>query len=132
MLQGKWEEVKQCFSFSFHWPPNIETFQGPLSIGIFHWSLNIETFHWPPSWDFFSPPSFSFSLKGEFESFGALFFKHNFQFEFWKYLFLQPSLGRKKWLILVDDGKRESRLDLYSIFERMEGSKDNVGSLKFF
>jgi hypothetical protein len=33
---GKWEEVKKCFSFSFffsfHWPSNIGTFQGPRSI----------------------------------------------------------------------------------------------------
>ncbi len=99
-----------CFSFSFHWPSNIGTFQGPpnirifqrpLSIGTFHWppstrtfqgSQNIGTFHWPPSTKTFqgpqsigtfhwppssnllSPPSFSFSLKGKFESFGVLFF----------------------------------------------------------
>jgi hypothetical protein len=38
-------------------------------------------FHWPPSWDLESPPSFSFSLKGKFKSFGAFFFGHNFLFK---------------------------------------------------
>jgi hypothetical protein len=31
---------------------------------------------------------------------------------------------------LVDDGKRESRLDVYSTFKRMEMNRDSVGSLK--
>jgi hypothetical protein len=31
---------------------------------------------------------------------------------------------------LVDGGKRENRLDVYSNFERMEMSRDSVGSLK--
>jgi hypothetical protein len=31
---------------------------------------------------------------------------------------------------LVDGGKRESRLDVCSIFEKMEMSKDSVESLK--
>jgi hypothetical protein len=44
-LGGKWEEVKMCFSFSFHWPPSIGTFP------------------WPLSWDLPSPPSLSFFLK---------------------------------------------------------------------
>jgi hypothetical protein len=34
-------------------------------------------------------------------------------------------------LVLVAGGKRENRLDVYSIFERMEASRDNVWSLKF-
>ncbi len=40
-------------------------------------------------------------------------------------------MGREAWLILVDGGKKDNRLDVYNIFERMEVSKDSVGSLKF-
>jgi hypothetical protein len=47
-------------------------------------------------------------------------------------LFLQLSLGGKKWLVLVDGGKKENRLDDCSTFERMEVSRDNAESLKFF
>jgi len=57
---------------TFHWPPSIGIFQGPPNNG---------TFHWPLSWDLPSPPSFSLSLKGEFGSFRAFFFQHNFRFE---------------------------------------------------
>jgi hypothetical protein len=45
-------------------------------------------------------------------------------------LFLQPSLGGEKWLVLVDDGNRENRLDDNSTFERMEVNRDSFGSLK--
>jgi hypothetical protein len=45
-------------------------------------------------------------------------------------LFLQFFLKRGKWLILVDGGKRENRLDDCGIFERMEVSRDSFGSLK--
>ncbi len=125
---------KRCFSFSFQGPPSIETFQGPLSIetfqgprniGTFQGPPNIGTFHWPPNWDLPSPP-----LKGKFGSFGAFFSGHNFQFKSWEYLFPQPSGGGKKWLILVNGGKSESRLDVCNTFERMEVNRDNVGSLK--
>ncbi len=34
--------------------------------------------------------------------------------------------------MLVDGGKKESTLDVYSTFERMEVSRDKVGSLNFF
>jgi hypothetical protein len=109
-----------------HWnlsrPLSNGTFQGPPNTGTFHWSL---------SWDLPSPPSSSFSLKGKFESFGVLFFRHNFQFESWKYLFLQLSLGGEQWLVLVDGGKRKNKDDC-GTFERMEVSKDNVGSLKSY
>jgi hypothetical protein len=54
-LGGKWEEVKRCFSFTFHWPPSFGST--------------------------FTPPHFSFFLKGKFESLTTLFFSgHNFQF----------------------------------------------------
>jgi hypothetical protein len=46
-------------------------------------------------------------------------------------LFLQPSLGGEEWLILVDGEKRESGLDVYSNFERMQMSTNSVESLKF-
>ncbi len=140
MLGGKWEEVKRCFSFSFHWPPNIGTLQGPPnietfhwppSIATFHWPPGIGTFHWPPSWDLPSPPSFYFSLEGEFGSFGAFYFGNNFWFESWEYLFLQPSLGGEEWLVFIDGEKRESGLDVCSTCERMEMNRDSVGSLKF-
>jgi hypothetical protein len=39
-------------------------------------------------------------------------------------------LGREKKLVLIDGGKRESILDVCSTFERMEMSRDSVGSLK--
>ncbi len=45
-------------------------------------------------------------------------------------MFPQPSLGGEEWLILIDGGKRENRLDVYGTFERMKVSKDSVGSLK--
>jgi hypothetical protein len=32
--------------------------------------------------------------------------------------------------VLVDGGKKENRLGDYNIFERIEVSRDNVGSLK--
>jgi len=105
LLGEKWEEGETCFSFFVHWPPNNGSFQGPPSNG---------TFHWPPNWDIFSPPSFSFSLKGEFGSFEALFSRHNLWFKSWEHLFPQPSLGGKEWLILVDVGKRGNRLDVYN------------------
>ncbi len=104
------KKLKNCFSF--HWPPNIRTF------------------HRPPSWGLPSPPSFSFFFKGEFESFGALFSGHNFRFESSENLFLQLSLGVEKWLVFVDGGKRENKLDDCGTFERMKVSRGNVGSLK--
>jgi hypothetical protein len=80
------EEVKRCFSFTFHWPPSME-----LSIGHQTWNLpmatKLGTFHWPPSMELsighqaLDPPSFpfSFSLKGELGSLGALsYLKDNF------------------------------------------------------
>jgi hypothetical protein len=73
------EEVKRCFSLTFHWPPSLKH-----SIGHQTWNLLLATkhgtFHWPPSMepsidhqalDSLSPP-FSFFLKGELESLGAL------------------------------------------------------------
>jgi hypothetical protein len=39
-------------------------------------------------------------------------------------------LRGKKLLILVDGGKRESRLDVCSTFEKMEVNRDSVVSLK--
>jgi hypothetical protein len=62
--------------------------------------------------------------------FGDFFFKDNFRFKPWEYLFPQPSLVEKKWLVLVDGRKKETKMDVYSSFERMEVNKDNVGSLK--
>jgi hypothetical protein len=47
-----------------------------------------------------------------------------------KILIPTTSLGRKEWLVLIDGGKRENRLDDYGTLERMEMSKDNFGSLK--
>ncbi len=74
LLGGKWEEVKKCFSFTFHWPPSLEpsidhqAWNLPLrtKLGTFHcapslepsiahqaWNLplptKLGTFHWPPS-----------------------------------------------------------------------------------
>jgi hypothetical protein len=39
-------------------------------------------------------------------------------------------LGGEKGLVLVDGGKRESRLDVCRTFERMEVNRDSVRSLK--
>ncbi len=47
-----------------------------------------------------------------------------------KNLFLQLSLGGEEWLVLVDGGKEDNKLDDYSIFERMEVSRDSVGRLE--
>jgi hypothetical protein len=55
-----------------------------------------------------------------------------FNFKSCEYLFPQLSLGREEWLILVDGKKKESRMDVCSSFERMEMTRDNVGSLKFW
>jgi uncharacterized Zn-finger protein len=45
---GKMEEVKRCFSFTFHWPRSMEH-----SIGHEPWNIPLATkpgtFHWPPS-----------------------------------------------------------------------------------
>jgi hypothetical protein len=96
VVGGKMEEVKKCFSFTFHWPPSLEhsighqTWNIPLAtkLGTFHWPPSLEhsighqawniplatkhgTFHWPLSMDLPSPP-FSFSLKGGLRSLGAL------------------------------------------------------------
>jgi hypothetical protein len=131
LLGGKWEEVKRCFSFSFHWPPSIRAFHWPPRIRTFQGPPNNGTFQGPLSWDLPSTPSFSFSLKGKFGSFGVLFFWHNFRLKSWKYLFSQPSLGGEEWLLFEDGGKKESKLDVCNIFERVEVSRDNVGSLKF-
>jgi len=40
-------------------------------------------------------------------------------------------MGEEEWLVLVDGGKEENILDDYNTVERMEVSKNNVGSLKF-
>ncbi len=45
-------------------------------------------------------------------------------------LFLQLSLGGEEWLVLVDGGKKENKLDDSSTFERMEVNRGNFGSLK--
>jgi hypothetical protein len=45
-------------------------------------------------------------------------------------LFLPLSSRGKKRLILVDDGKKENKLDDNSTFERMEVSKGSFGRLK--
>jgi hypothetical protein len=45
-------------------------------------------------------------------------------------LFLQFSLRGQEWLVLVDSGKREKKLDDCGAFERMEVSRDNFESLK--
>jgi hypothetical protein len=129
-----------CFSFTFNWPPNIGTFQGPPNIGAFQGPPNIgafqrppniKTFHWPPSWDLPSPPSFSFSLKGRIRIIGSSpFWKTILDSNLEKYLFPQPFLVGNEWLLLVDGTKKDSRMDVYSTFERMEVSIDSVGSLK--
>ncbi len=67
--------------------------------------------------------------KGEFESFGA-FFGHNFRFKSWEYLFSQPFLVGKKWLVLVNGRKKDNSMDVGNSFERMEVNRDIVGSLK--
>jgi hypothetical protein len=53
-----------------------------------------------------------------------------FWFKSWEYLFSQPSWVGKEWLILVDNRKKESRMDVCRSFERVEVSRDSVGSLK--
>jgi hypothetical protein len=112
---GKCEEVKSCFSFSFHWLANNGTFQGPLRNGTFQGPLNNgtfqrppnngtfqrppnnETFHWPPTngtfFHLFPSPSLE---EDEFRSFGALFPGHNFQFKYLEYWFPQPYLKGEK------------------------------------
>ncbi len=40
------------------------------------------------------------------------------------------SLGGEDWLVLVDGGNRENRLNDSSTFEGMEMSRDSFGSLK--
>jgi hypothetical protein len=40
-------------------------------------------------------------------------------------------LGGEEGLVLVNGGKRESKLNVYRTFERMEMSRDSVESLKF-
>ncbi len=86
------------------------TKHGNLSRAIKHWNFqgpsSIRTFHWPLNWDLPLSPSFSFSLKSKFRSFGVHFFEHNFLFEFGEYLFLQLSLGGEELLGLVDGGKK--------------------------
>ncbi len=104
-MEGKWEEVKRCFSF---------------------------TFHWPPSWDLPSPPSFSFYLKWWIcitWSFllGRTIFDSNLE----KHLFPQPFVVRKEWLFLVDGRVKESRMDVCNSFERMEGVGIMLGAWSF-
>ncbi len=122
MLGEKWEEIKRCFSFSFHWP---------LNIGTFHWPPNIGTFHWPLNWDLSSSPFFSFSLKGVFKSFGTLFFGHNFQFESWEYLFLQPSLRKEEQLVLINDGKGKVNWMFVVLLKEWKWVKIMLGAWNF-
>jgi hypothetical protein len=42
-------------------------------------------------------------------------------------LFLQLSLGREKWLVSVDGGKKENILNDNSTFQRMEMSRGRFG-----
>jgi hypothetical protein len=69
-------------------------------------------------------------LKGRIRIIWGFLSRHNFRFESWEYLFLQLSLGGVEWLVLIDGGRREKRLDDCSTFEKMEVSRDSVGSLK--
>ncbi len=39
-------------------------------------------------------------------------------------------MGVEKWLVIVDGGKKDNRLDDSGIFEKMEVSKDSFWSLK--
>jgi len=45
-------------------------------------------------------------------------------------LFLQLSLGGEEWLVLVDGGEKENKLDDSNTFERMEINMNSFGSLK--
>jgi hypothetical protein len=47
-----------------------------------------------------------------------------------KILVPTPLFGKRRMINFGRGGKRESRLDVCSTFERMEMNKDNVGSLK--
>jgi hypothetical protein len=70
-------------------------------------------------------------FKGAFlNHLGFSFSEHNFWLEFWKNLFLQLSLGGKEWLILINGGNKDNRLDDCGTFERMEVSKDSFRNLK--
>ncbi len=48
-----------------------------------------------------------------------------------KDLFLQLSLGGEEWLVLIDGGKKENKLDDNSTFVRMEMNKGSFGNLRF-
>jgi hypothetical protein len=58
----------------------------------------------------------------------ALYFRTYFLIWIFENLFLQLSLGREKWLVLVDGGKRENRLHDSSTFEIIEMSKGSFGT----
>jgi hypothetical protein len=58
-----------------------------------------------------------------------LFFYFRTWFSIWilENLFLQLILGEEEWLIIVDSGKKENRLDDNNTFERMKMSKGRFG-----
>jgi hypothetical protein len=41
-------------------------------------------------------------------------------------LFLQPSSTEQEWLLLIDGGKKERRLDVYSTFEIIQVRTNSV------
>ncbi len=45
-------------------------------------------------------------------------------------MFVQLSLGREEWLVLINGGKKDNKLNDCDTLERMEVNKDDVGSLK--
>jgi hypothetical protein len=63
---------------------------------------------------------------------GGFFFSgHNSQFESWKYLCLQPSLGGEEWLLLVDGGKRENGLDVCNFLKEWKWVGIMLGAWNF-
>jgi hypothetical protein len=86
------------------------------------------SFDWPPSWDLPSPPSFN--LKGWIQIIWGSFFSNIIFNSILRNLAPTTFFGRRNFLILVNGIKKESRLDVWGSFERMEVNGDSVGNLK--
>ncbi len=61
-------------------------------------------------------------------SFFFLSFRPWFSVWIFENLFLQLFLGREKWIVLIDGGKMDNKLDDNNTFERMEMSKGRFGA----
>ncbi len=145
---------KGCLSFSFQRQPSMEHSKGHQTwnlllatkqkcflINLQAWFISRATKHGTfqgpltlePSighqiGGFLSPLSFLFFLKVKIWINCCFFLGTWFSIWIFDNLFLQLFLGGEEWLILVDGGNRDNRLDHSSTLEKMEMTRGRFGA----